>query len=164
MRSNIKIEFYKDKVRITSPGGLFKATLDEILSGIQTYRNKRLVHLLDKLGLIENFGTGIQKTIDSYKSESKHPEFNPLENFFIVTLPNLNYNDQINGQINELGLEILKVIQQIPGINTNKIFTILNQKISQISIEMIRNTIKRNIKNYIELKGSRKIGGYFIKK
>ncbi len=61
LRSNIKIEFYKDQLKITSPGSLYKATLEEIFNGVQTYRNERLVHFLDKLGLIENFGTGIQK-------------------------------------------------------------------------------------------------------
>ena len=36
IRSNIKIEFYKDKVKITSPGGLYKTTLDDVLKGVQT--------------------------------------------------------------------------------------------------------------------------------
>ena len=50
------------------------------------------------------------------------------------------------------------------GINTNKIFSILNLKNPEITIDSVRNTIKRDIKDYIEFKGSRKVGGYFIKK
>lgn len=55
IRSNIKIEFFADKVEITNPGGIFNATMNDIMSGIQTYRNAHLVNVFDKLGLIENF-------------------------------------------------------------------------------------------------------------
>lgn len=51
IRSNIKIEFYEDKVKITSPGGLYKSNIEDMLKGVQTYRNQRLVHLLDKMKL-----------------------------------------------------------------------------------------------------------------
>ena len=31
------------------------------MKGTQTYRNHKLVNIFDKLGLIENFGTGIPR-------------------------------------------------------------------------------------------------------
>ena len=41
------------------------------------------------------------------------PEFNVSDNFFVVTLPNVNYqNDSINDSINDLGLDILKYIKE----------------------------------------------------
>ena len=55
IRSNIKIEFFRDKVKITSPGGIFNASMNDIMNGVQTYRNPRLVHIFDKIGMIENF-------------------------------------------------------------------------------------------------------------
>ena len=124
IRSNIKIEFYPDKVKITSPGGLYKTSLEEMLRGVQTYRNERLVHLLDKLGFIENFGTGIPRTLDAYSKSKKKPEFYDSENFFMVYLPNINYvernydqindqiNDQIKADISDFGLEVLKLIKK----------------------------------------------------
>lgn len=167
IRSNIKIEFYEDKVKITSPGGLFKTTLEDILKGVQTYRNERLVHLLDKLGLIENFGTGIPRTLNAYKNTGKEPKFYDSENFFIVYLPNLNYknkiNDQINDDITELGLSIIRTIESNPGIKANKIYEILSTNDSRITLDMIRNSIKRELKKYIELRGSKKTGGYYLK-
>ena len=45
IRSNIKIEFFPDKAKITSPGGIFNASMDDIMNGVQTYRNPRLVHV-----------------------------------------------------------------------------------------------------------------------
>ena len=90
LRSNIKIEFYSDKVRITSPGGLYNATLESIMQGRQTYRNPKLVHILDKMGLIENFGTGIPRTLDAYQNTGHMPKFDDSKYFFSVELSNLH--------------------------------------------------------------------------
>lgn len=167
IRSNIKVEFYKDKAKITSPGGLYKTTFEDVLKGVQTYRNERLVHLLDKLGLIENYGTGIARTLNAYKGTGREPEFYDSENFFIVYLPNLNYRDQINDQINdqitELGLSILRTVSGNPGIKADRIHEILSSKDKAITLNMVRNSIKRELRNYIELRGSRKTGGYYLK-
>lgn len=84
IRSNIKIEFFEDKCKITSPGGIFNASMEEIMKGTQTYRNHRLVNIFDKLGLIENFGTGIPRTLDAYANEQRKPLFEATENFFYV--------------------------------------------------------------------------------
>ncbi|WP_270639864.1 ATP-binding protein [Longibaculum muris] len=127
IRSNIKIEFFEDKCKITSPGGIFNASMEEIMRGTQTYRNHKLVNIFDKLGLIENFGTGIPRTLDAYANEQRKPLFEATENFFYVTLPNLNYkvddqiNDQIHDQINELDLVILQTIFNHPGIKASEI-------------------------------------------
>lgn len=167
IRSNIKVEFYKDKAKITSPGGLFKTTLEDMLKGVQTYRNERLVHLLDKLGLIENYGTGIPRTLNAYKDTGKEPEFYDSENFFIVYLPNLNYNDEINDEINdqitELGLSIIRMVKSNPGIKADKIYEILSANDKGITLNMVRNSIRRELGKYIELRGSRKTGGYYLK-
>lgn len=163
IRSNIKVEFYKDKAKITSPGGLYKTTLEDVLKGVQTYRNERLVHLLDKHGLIENYGTGIARTLNAYKGTGREPEFYDSENFFIVYLPNLNYRDQINDQITELGLSILRTVSGNPGIKADRIHEILSSEDKAITLNMVRNSIKRELRNYIELRGSRKTGGYYLK-
>jgi len=124
-KSNIKIEFFSNQVKITSPGGIFGATLEEVFHGVQTYRNPRLINILDKLGYIENYGTGIQRTILSYKEYRVKPSFNASDNFFIVVLPNLNYikkirkkeklNDQIKpcDQINDQTNDQIKPCDQI---------------------------------------------------
>ena len=108
------------------------------MNGIQTYRNPRPVHVFDKQGMIENFGTGIPRTIDSYNNYDVKPEFKATENFFIVTLPNLNYIE------NELILEI-----ENNGIET--------------TVDKVRNEIRRNLRKYVEHRGSNKAGGYYLK-
>lgn len=57
------------------------------MNGVQTYRNSKLVHILDKLNYIENYGTGIPRTILAYDNSIKKPEFKATENFFTVILP-----------------------------------------------------------------------------
>ena len=157
IRSNIKIEFFPSECRITNPGGVFDATLDDVLMGVQTYRNPRLVNVFYKLGYIENFGTGIPR--------------------IFVRLPNLNakkkagddeINDEINDEIREdisdLGLAILRVVAKRPGIKAKDILEELSTAIEGITIDKVRNEIQRNLKNHIELVGSRKSGGYHIKR
>ena len=166
IHSNIKIEFFPDKAKITSPGGIFNATMDDIMNGVQTYRNPRLVNVFDKLHLIENFGTGIPRTLQSYEGYEVKPEFKASENFFIVTLPNVNYsqNESIYESIYDLGLGILRIIKENPGINAPSITSLLSEKDHSITLFRVKNEIGRNLERYIEHIGSNKTGGYYLKK
>ena len=102
--------------------------MEDIMNGVQTYRNPRLVHVFDKLGMIENFGTGIPRTIESYKNYDVKPEFKATENFFFVTLPNINYlkNESTTDPISDLGLEIMKALKLNPGISTIKLTELID--------------------------------------
>ena len=136
--------------------------MDDIMNGVQTYRNPRLVNVFDKLHLIENFGTGIARTLQSYEGYEVKPEFRASENFFIVTLPNVNYSQ--NKSINDLGLGILRIIKENPGINAPSITSLLSEKDHAITLSRVKNEIGRNLERYIEHIGSNKTGGYYLKK
>ena len=82
-----------------------------------------------------------------------------------MILPNLNYNnDQINDQINYLGQIILKEVMNHPGIKVPGLVEKISVIISDINADRIRNEIKRELRDFIELRGSKKTGGYYIKK
>lgn len=100
MRSNIRIELYDNEAKKPIMV-VYKATLDEIMSGIQIYRNLGLVKILDILNYIENYGIGIPRMLEAYEKFSVKPEFLPSDNFFIVKLPNTNFYDPINGPISD---------------------------------------------------------------
>lgn len=179
IRSNIKIEFFPNEVKVTNPGGVFNATMEDIMNGVQTYRNPKLVHILDKLNFIENYGTGIPRIIFAYNDSIKKPEFKSTENFFTVKLPNLNFkndqindlindqineeNDQIKARISDFGLEVLRLIKEYPGIKVPQIVQKLERKNLIVNSDKVRNEIKRNLYKYIEYKGSNKTGGYYLK-
>ncbi len=169
IRSNIKIEFFDKEVKITNPGGIYQATLEQILDGVQTYRNPGLVNILSKLKYIENFGTGIQRILEAYKESDRKPVFSPSESFFILRLPNLNYNDPLNDplkfrndKLGDVDISILRAISMKPGSNARNLLEILSKQYSNITIDIIKNSLKRKLTNYVEFKGSRKAGGYRI--
>lgn len=184
IRSNIKVEFYDNKAKITNPGGIYQATLKQIMDGVQTYRNPGLVNVLNKLHYIENFGTGIPRIIEAYANSNKKPVFDPSDNFFILTLPNLNYidptNDPINDPINnptndrlkadvikddklgDVEITLLRIISLNPGLNTKKLLEKMKQYYSNITIDIIKNSIKRKLVKYVKFKGALKTGGYYI--
>lgn len=89
--SNIKIEFFPNRVDIGSPGSLYQTTFNEVLSGRQSFRNSNLVYLFDQLGYIENYATDFFKTSTAYAPYVQKPEFIPMTNFFLVRLPNINH-------------------------------------------------------------------------
>ena len=169
-------------MKITSPGGIFNASLEDIMNGVQTYRNPKLVHIFDKLGMIENFGTGIPRTIYSYRDYDIQPEFKITNNFFVITLPNINfYNEytsgRINGRLNQqndadgrinenigrLGKEILLIIMQNPGIRIPEIVIKLSERGKIVSYSKTRNCVRRNLIDHVEHRGSKKSGGYYLK-
>lgn len=118
--------------------------------------------------MIENFGTGIPRTIESYSNYNVKPEFKATENFFIVTLPNLNYGnncvtDPITDPISNLGLEILKCLKIFPGLNTLQIVEKINHEDPLIIRDKVKNELKRYLTNYVEHRGSNRNGGYYLK-
>lgn len=84
IRFNIKIEFFPNEVKVTNPGGIFNATMEDIMNGVQTYRNPKLVHVLDKLNFIENYGTGIPRTMLAYNDSTKNLNLKLLKIFLLL--------------------------------------------------------------------------------
>lgn len=60
-------------------------------------------------------------------------------------------------------MEVLQIISNNGGIKVQGIYDLLIEKHNEITLDIIRNVIKRDIKKYIELRGSKKTGGYYIK-
>lgn len=57
----------------------------------------------------------------------------------------------------------MKFIKKNPGIKVSMILSELSKTFENLIVDKIRNVIKREIKNYIKLRGSKKTGGYYIK-
>lgn len=90
------VRMYTDRIEFTSIGGLLKGiTLEDIQLGISVCRNPKLANIFYRLELIEAYGTGIQKILDSYSGSEFKPQFVTTENAFKVILPNLNHPKKI---------------------------------------------------------------------
>lgn len=94
-----KISRCRDRVEIISygsiPGG---GTMDDIIKGISVCRNPKLANVFYRLNIIEAYGTGLKKMLDSYvkarKNTSVEPEFYAGNNMFKVTLPSLIFHEE----------------------------------------------------------------------
>ncbi|WP_390410495.1 ATP-binding protein [Lacticaseibacillus jixiensis] len=92
LHSSVKVELFDDRLEIVSPGGIPDGlTLEEIEDGLTAVRNPTLIHILDKMNYIENYGTGIRRMYRAYRDSAKTLTFEVRENSFKVILPNQNY-------------------------------------------------------------------------
>ena len=91
----------------------------------------------------------------------KQPVFNPSGNFFMLTLPNQNYVDPVNDPVKieddrpgDLELLILQAIQQNPGISTKNLLNLIKEKKPEVTLDILKNSIKRKLHHYIEFLGA----------
>lgn len=88
---SIIINIYDDRMEFISLGGLVKGlTLEDIKGGVSQPRNTVIANVFYRLELIESYGTGIQRMLESYAGSGFEPEFAPAPASFVVTLPNRN--------------------------------------------------------------------------
>lgn len=172
--SDIKIEFFPDKVVIGSPGSLYRTTMKAVLSGRQSFRNPNLVHVLNKFDYIENYATGLQKILSAYSKYPAQPILEPMDNFFVVTLPNVkvgtqdeNYFDDINdtvsdtnGTVNGTVKQIYELIKKQSDITIDEL--VENSHKARRTVARALNELKE--KGYIERVGSDKKGFWKVLK
>lgn len=89
VKTQIRISMFNDKIEIVSPGGLPTGISEnEYLSGrIPVLRNPILANVLYRLKLVEIFGTGILRILQSYDGNVKKPSFEISDNMIKVILP-----------------------------------------------------------------------------
>lgn len=90
---------YDDRMEFISFGGLVKGVcLDDVLNGASICRNPKLANIFYRLNLIEAYGTGLSKIINSYNNKMAKPNFKVTSATFKTVLPNYNY---YNGNSND---------------------------------------------------------------
>lgn len=86
--SAIQVLVFDDRLEITSPGMLYGGlTVELIKTGKSKIRNKAIAEVLAQMGLIESWGTGIQRMIEGCrKAGIPEPIFEELGDSFRVTV------------------------------------------------------------------------------
>jgi hypothetical protein len=93
INASTMVNIFTDRIEFTSIGGLARnLSLTDIMNGISHSRNNKLAHVLYRLELVEGFGTGIQRIIDTYKNFPVQPSFNSEPSSFLVILPNIHFS------------------------------------------------------------------------
>lgn len=91
-RASSNISIYADRIEFISLGGLLPGvSLADVMLGLSLCRNPNLANVFYRLQLIEAYGTGIQKIMNSYKYQERKPEIEVTDNAFKITLPNINF-------------------------------------------------------------------------
>jgi len=85
------ISIFDDRIEFVSIGGLVRGiTFDDMMLGISIARNKNLANVFYRLTLIEAYGTGMPKIMQSYEGFAVKPQIEVTDNAFKITLPNTN--------------------------------------------------------------------------
>ena len=86
LNESVKVAIYDDRIEILSPGGLYGSmTLEDALSGRSVLRNPVIARSLEKIGIIESWGSGISRIKDlCANSGVKEPKFIEQGNSFRV--------------------------------------------------------------------------------
>ena len=72
-------------------------------------------------------------------------------------------DDAVNDTIDAVNDEVINIIKKYPGLRAPSIYNLIKQKKPNITINIIRNRIRRELKNQIIFKGNSRTGGYYIK-
>ena len=86
--SSIMISIFDDRLEITNPGGIpLGITLERALAGASRVRNRVIARVFRELKIIEQWGSGLQRIIEScLKYGLKKPLFEDFYSEFVVTL------------------------------------------------------------------------------
>lgn len=89
IEAQTRVSFFDDRVEVSSPGGLpTDMTEEEYLSDrVSVLRNPVLAGVFYRLGLIEAYGTGVQRIRACYAQSINQPDFTITDNTTTVCLP-----------------------------------------------------------------------------
>lgn len=86
------ISIFDDRIEFVNIGGLIRGlSFNDIMLGVSALRNQKLANVFYRLKLIEAYGTGILKIMESYIDCAVKPQFEVTDNAFKITLPNINF-------------------------------------------------------------------------
>lgn len=111
INAQIKVAMYPDRIEVNSPGGLPTGlSKEEYLAGqLSVLRNPIIANVFFRLGLIEKFGTGIARILNSYEGGAVQPKFEIFENSIKIILPVLAYSPQFLNSDESVIFEILQL-------------------------------------------------------
>ncbi len=158
--ANTLISVFDDRIEFVSVGGLVKGiNLSDIMLGVSATRNERLANIFYRLTLIEAYGTGVPKILNSYKGFAVQPEFETTDNAFKITLPNQNEQLQDSG-LNSDEKRIIDLAARLGEIKRKDVEAELD-----VSQTMAGRILKSMVnKQLIETVGQGKKTAYVLKK
>jgi ATP-dependent DNA helicase RecG len=134
------INIFDNRIEFVSLGGLVKGiTIKDILGGVSQPRNTVIAATFYRLELIEAYGTGIQRIMESYESCLQKPLFKPAPASFVVILPkvdgsaenDISREDLIVKYLGEKGIITRKDVELVLGISKFMAIQIINKLLAE---------------------------------
>ncbi len=127
--ANVQIAIYSDRIEITNPGALpFGLSLEKALSGISQLRNKVIGHVFRELGLIERWGSGFRRMIETCQSMGiRTPLFEECDHFFKVTIYHEPSKFILEEEWQKKMVEYLQENQRITIKDASKLWKVTNR-------------------------------------
>jgi predicted HTH transcriptional regulator len=116
----IRVSIFADRLEVENPGLLpFGLTVDEIRSGISKLRNRVIGRVFNELGLIEAWGSGIQRMTRACEDAGLQvPILEEVGTHFRVTLL---AGAQGPPRFDEVDRSILSVLRETEGLSTRQV-------------------------------------------
>ncbi len=163
---SVQVMLFKDRLEVWNPGRLPKGMTVEKLAGEHASLpvNPLLANPVYMAGYIEQVGTGTNDVIDRcVELGLRKPEFRQDEDFMVVMWRkevDEAGNEEVNGGLNDSQKMTLEYIRHHEGCQVKQISAELN-----VPIDTIDKHISVLLKiGAIERRGSKRTGGYYIKK
>ena len=140
--ANIQVSFFDDRIEITSPGGLPKGvTKDDYLNKeLSIPKNPIIANVFFRLGLIERYGTGVQRIRALYDNSVNKPIFEVLENLIKITLPLLGSTAQETTQTTQtLTDKTTQTTQTLTDKTTQTTQTMTDKTTNESIIDILKN-------------------------
>lgn len=105
----IRVSIFNDRLEVENPGLLpFGLTIDDLKAGVSKLRNRVIGRVFHELGLIEQWGSGVQRMISACRSSGlATPAFEELGNRFRVTLYTKRTGKPVVDKIDKVILDLL---------------------------------------------------------
>lgn len=146
--SSTLISIFDDKIEIVTIGGLTKGlSEDDIMLGVSILRNRNLANIFYLLKLIEAYGTGIPKIIESYNEYNVKPKIEISSNAFKITLPNTlkeKSSSKFENNLSDKEYLIVNMLKENEYIKRTDIEKNLSIS-SSMAIKLLRNMVENSI-------------------
>ncbi|BDR57788.1 ATP-binding protein [Xylocopilactobacillus apicola] len=163
-KSPVQVEFFDDRMSVMSPGPIPDGLeIKAIIDGQTRPRNPNVVSILHRLGYIENHGTGMRRILSSYEQENVTPEIIATEDFVKITLPNLNYVQELVDPMlyknDNPKIKIIEYLSEHENVTRSEVENLL-----QVSRSQAGNYLKKLLENnVIEKLGANRATTYRLK-
>ena len=162
------VKIFDDRIEFFNPGDLYDDLTIEELKGnnyVSKTRNKLIALMFKECGLIEKYGSGIDRIKRLCKEHRlPEPKFEEIQKGFRVTVykekkDNEGVNEGISEGINEGINSLYECIKNNPSKRVSQI----EEKLNTPAKTLERWIKKLKDEDKIEYRGSKKTGGYYVK-